>query len=326
MLKNDILQLLKNNKNKYLSGQDLCDTFNVSRTAIWKCIKELKSDGYVIESQHKTGYMLISEPDILSYIEIYPYLKTKFIGRNYIHFESITSTNDYAKEIAFKCDNGTVIVSEEQTSGRGRLGRSWISNKGEGIWMSIILKPDLNPQGAVKLTQVAAVAVVDSIKDATGLSSGIKWPNDIIVDRKKVCGILTEMNAELDKVYYVVVGIGLNANVTTFPQDLNDKATSLLISAGKKIDRKQLTALILNNFEKYYGVYLSKGFSYIRTMCIKYSLTLNSDVRIISNNHEYIGHAIDIDDDGNLVVELKNGDRKTIMSGDVSVRGILGYV
>ncbi|MDI3310553.1 MAG: biotin--[acetyl-CoA-carboxylase] ligase, partial [Thermoanaerobacterium sp.] len=247
-------------------------------------------------------------------------------GRNYLYFDSISSTNDYAKEIALNSPDGTTIVAEEQTSGRGRMGRLWVSYKKQGIWMSIILKPDIAPNDAVKLTQVAAVSLVDAIKETANLISYIKWPNDIIVSGKKVCGILTEMNGEIDKINFIVVGIGVNVNVDSFPVDLQDKATSLSIEASKKIDRKLLTASILNNFEKYYRTFLDEGFLNIRNLCKEYSLTLEKDVKVIIGNKEYVGRAIDIDDDGNLIIMFKNGEKKAITSGEVSIRGLTDYI
>jgi len=326
LLKNDVLSILKSNKGKYTSGQDLCYKLNVSRTAVWKCINELKSDGYIIDSKHKSGYILMEEPDIINYTEISPNLKTDFIGRNYLYFDTISSTNDYAKEIASDSPDGTTIVAEEQTSGRGRMGRLWVSYKKQGIWMSIILKPDIAPNDAVKLTQVAAVSLVDAIKETANLTSYIKWPNDIIVNGKKVCGILTEMNGEIDKINFIVVGIGVNANVVSFPVDLQNKATSLFIEASEKIDRKLLTASILNNFEKYYRTFLNEGFFNIRNLCKEYSLTLEKDVKVIMNNKEYVGRAIDIDNDGNLIIMFKNGEKKAITSGEVSIRGLTDYI
>lgn len=286
----------------------------------------MKSDGYIIDSKHKSGYILIEEPDVINYTEISPHLKTDFIGRSYLYFDSISSTNDYAKEIASDSPDGTTIVAEEQTSGRGRMGRLWVSYKKQGIWMSIILKPDMVPNDAVKLTQVAAVSLVYAIRETTNLTSYIKWPNDIIVNSKKVCGILTEMNGEIDKINFIVVGIGVNVNVDSFPVDLQNKATSLSIEASKKIDRKLLTASILNNFEKYYRTFLNEGFFSIRNLCKEYSLTLGKDVKITMNNKEYVGRAVDIDDNGSLIIVFKNGEKKAITSGEVSIRGLIDYV
>lgn len=326
MVKDELIYILKQNKGKFISGQDLSEKLNVSRTAIWKCVNELKEEGYTIDSQHKAGYMLTCEPDILSYIEVSQYLATNFIGRNYIYKASIHSTNDMAKEISADVQNGTVIVAEEQLSGRGRMGRTWVSPKGCGIWMSIILKPNMNPQDAVKLTQVAAVSVVCSIIKTANMDAGIKWPNDIIINGKKVCGILTEMNSEIDKINYVVIGIGLNVNQSEFPDDLKDKATSLYLEKGSKIDRKLLTAGILNYFEQYYNKYLEEGFASIRNLCIEKSVTIGKQVRVVSTDGELMGQAIGIDHNGNLIVKMQNGENTVIISGDVSVRGILGYV
>jgi len=326
MLRSKLLKLLKENKGEYISGQKLSDQLNVSRTAIWKHINELKNEGYQIEAHHKLGYMLVSEPDLLIYEEVSPYLTTNFIGKNYIHKLVIDSTNNFAKEMASKVPDGTVIIAEEQIAGRGRLGRSWISQKGCGIWMSIILKPNIQPQEALNLTQVAAISVVKAIEEVFHVESKIKWPNDIILNNKKVCGILTEMSSEIDKINYVIIGIGVNVNCDNFPEELKGKATSLYLETNSKVDRKKLTASILNNLEFYYNAYLQKGFEYIRPICIEKSITIGRQIKVIANEGEIEGKAVNIDNNGSLVVETKEGKRLSIMSGDVSVRGLLDYV
>lgn len=326
MLRSKLLKLLKENKGEYISGQKLSEQLNVSRTAIWKHINELKNEGYQIEAHHKLGYMLVSEPDLLIYEEVSPYLTTNFIGKNYIHKLVIDSTNNFAKEMASKVPDGTVIIAEEQTAGRGRLGRSWISQKGCGIWMSIILKPNIQPQEALNLTQVAAISVVKAIEEVFHVESKIKWPNDIILNNKKVCGILTEMSSEIDKINYVIIGIGVNVNCDNFPEELKGKATSLYLETNSKVDRKKLTASILNNLEFYYNAYLQKGFEYIRPICIEKSITIGRQIKVIANEGEIEGKAVTIDNNGSLVVETKEGKRLSIMSGDVSVRGLLDYV
>ncbi|KUJ91646.1 MAG: biotin/acetyl-CoA-carboxylase ligase [Thermoanaerobacter thermocopriae] len=326
MLRSKLLKLLKENKGEYISGQKLSDQLNVSRTAIWKHINELKNEGYQIEAHHKLGYMLVSEPDLLIYEEVSPYLTTNFIGKNYIHKLVIDSTNNFAKEMASKVPDGTVIIAEEQTAGRGRLGRSWISQKGCGIWMSIILKPNIQPQEALNLTHVAAISVVKAIEEVFHVESKIKWPNDIILNNKKVCGILTEMSSEIDKINYVIIGIGVNVNCDNFPEELKGKATSLYLETNSKVDRKKLTASILNNLEFYYNAYLQKGFEYIRPICIEKSITIGRQIKVIANEGEIEGKAVTIDNNGSLVVETKEGKRLSIISGDVSVRGLLDYV
>ncbi|CAM0496616.1 biotin--[acetyl-CoA-carboxylase] ligase [Thermoanaerobacter kivui] len=326
MLRSKLLKLLKENKGEYVSGQKLCEQLNVSRTAVWKHINGLKNEGYQIKAHHKMGYMLSSEPDVLIYEEVSPYLSTNFIGKYYIHKSIIDSTNNFAKEIASNAPDGTIIIAEEQTSGRGRLGRSWLSQKGCGIWMSVILKPDLQPQQAINLTQVAAISVVKAIEEIVNVECKIKWPNDIILNNKKVCGILTEMSSEIDKINYVVIGIGVNVNCDNFPEELKGKATSLYLETHSKIDRKKLTGSILNNLELYYNAYLQKGFDYIRPICIEKSITIGRQIKVITNEGEIQGYAVTIDNTGSLVVDTKEAKRISIMSGDVSVRGLLDYV
>ena len=229
-MRQKLVEILKQNKEEFISGQKLSEILKVSRTAIWKQIKELEKLGYSVKAHRKLGYQLISEPDLLIYEEVAPYLNTKFIGRNYIHKEILSSTNDLAKELAYKVPKGTVIVAETQTKGRGRMGRNWFSEKSSCILTSIILKPKIRPEKTIALTQIAALAVVRAIEEVCHMKTKIKWPNDIILNSKKVCGILTEMSSEIDVVNYVVIGIGINVNCTDFPNDLKGKATSLTVS------------------------------------------------------------------------------------------------
>ncbi|MGB9678398.1 MAG: biotin--[acetyl-CoA-carboxylase] ligase [Thermoanaerobacteraceae bacterium] len=326
MLKSEILQILKDNTEKYTSGQYLCSKFNVSRTAVWKCINQLKKEGYNIKSHHKLGYRLLKSSEFLYYEEISPFLNTKFIGRNFIHYDIINSTNTFAKEIASKSPDGTLVIAEEQTSGRGRLGRSWVSPKGCGIWMSIILKPHLNPQNALQITQVAALAIQKAIVNITNLNAKIKWPNDIIINNKKVCGILTEMNSEIDKINYIIAGIGINVNCTNFPEEIKNIATSLSLEKKHNIDRKKILIEILNLFENYYMAFLDKGFTSIKNLIVDNSLTIGKDVKIIYNNKELKGKAIGIDDNGYLIIKTASEEIIPVISSEVSVRSLSDYI
>ncbi len=219
-----------------------------------------------------------------------------------------------------------VVAAEEQTSGRGRLGRSWISPKGTGIWMSIVLKPNISPMVAPRATLIGAAAVYTALKDM-GISVGIKWPNDIVINGKKICGILTEMNAEIERVNYVIMGIGINVNMESFPDELKEKATSLKNELGNEVDRKKLVANILNNFEVFYEEFKNTGdISRVIEICKEGSLLINKEVRVINGNNEVICTVIDIDDEGELIVKHKDGTIKRVISGEVSVRGIYGYV
>lgn len=328
-MKEKILSLLINNKNDFISGQKISNDLDVSRAAIWKYINRIKEDGYEIESVTKKGYRLISSPDILTYSEINKYLKTEYIGKKIIHFNTIDSTNRKAKELAaIGEDEGTVIISEEQTKGRGRLGRDWISPKYKGIWMSLILRPDINPIHASKLTIIGAAAVVMALHEL-GRDSYIKWPNDIILNDKKVCGILTEMNAELDKINYIILGIGINVNIDEedFPEQLRDIATSLKNEFGMLVDRKNLIAKILNNFEFLYEDFIKDG-SIKKSIEISNnnSILIGKEIKIISGKDTTVAKALSIDEDGALIVEYLDGTISKIISGEVSVRGLRGYI
>ncbi|WP_027623081.1 biotin--[acetyl-CoA-carboxylase] ligase [Clostridium lundense] len=328
-MKEEILNLLKKNSNSFISGQYISEKLGVTRTSIWKYMNTLKEEGYEIESVSKKGYKLIASPDILTFHEIKEYLNTKYIGKKLVYFNSIDSTNTKAKELAsLGEENGTVIISEEQTGARGRLGRNWCSPKGKGIWLSIILKPDIDPMNVAKVTQVAGAAVCKSILDM-GITTYIKWPNDIVINSKKVCGILTEMSGELNMVNYVVLGIGINVNIDPqeIPKDLKEVATSLKIEEGKSINRKELTGKLLNNFELLYDDFLSSSsLNSSIEICKKYSILLGRKIKIINRNTSTLGKAIDIDSDGRLIVQYENGKTEAVISGEVSIRGLYGYV
>lgn len=326
-MKNKVLRMLKDSKG-FISGEKISDEFNMTRAGIWKYINMLKEDGYNIESISRKGYRLISSPDILNYEEIEEYLDTDSMGRNIHHFDSIDSTNKKAKEMALGEKEGTVLVAEEQIGGKGRLGRTWISPKGKGIWMSIILKPKVDPMKVAKITLLGAAAVTKALNNLN-IRSQIKWPNDILIDGKKICGILTEMNCELNMINYVVMGIGINVNLDAneIPEDLRDKATSVKISEGKEINRKELLANILNEFEELYLSFRDKDdVSYAIDICRKNSALIGKEIRVIKGEEIKLGKALDINEEGQLVVEFENGVVENVYSGEVSVRGLEGYI
>lgn len=328
-MKEDVISILKENNGSYVSGQYLSIRLNVSRTAIWKYIKSLKESGYIIESSSKKGYRIISSPDLLTSDEIKPHLITKYLGHEIIHFDTLDSTNNKAKDIASKVGaNGTVITSEEQVSGKGRLGRQWVSPKYKGIWMSYILRPHIEPIHVPKITHIAAAAVVAGLSKLN-INAFIKWPNDIIVNGKKICGILTEMSGEINCIDYVVVGIGINANLETIdiPTDIIDKASSLLIETGKLIERKILAAEVINSFEELYEKFLNSGsIKDSIEICRKNSILLGKEIRIINRQHEETAIAADISDEGELIAEFSDGTKRKIISGEVSIRGLKGYI
>ena len=329
-MKNKILEELRLANGQPVSGEEISRKLGISRTAVWKHISKLRSEGYTIESQTNCGYRLVGSPDVLSMSELEPFLHTDFIGRNIKYFDSVTSTNTYAKKAAeesFK--DGTVIIADEQTAGRGRLGRHWVSTKGKGIWMSILLKPEIQPVDAPKLTIVAALAIAKALQSCCQLEARIKWPNDIVVGSKKLCGILTEMSAEADEIKYVIIGIGINANLELddFGSEVSNTATSISIESDRTVSRKALVASVLYEFEEVYKVFIRDGS--IKHFLDEYkskSAVLGKEVRLISKKEEIIGSAVDISEKGHLVVKLADGSLREIMSGEVSVRGLCGYI
>jgi BirA family biotin operon repressor/biotin-[acetyl-CoA-carboxylase] ligase len=255
-MKTELLATLRD-ADDYVSGQDLCTKFGVSRTAVWKAVNQLKEAGYEIEAVQNKGYRLIGVPDRLSEEELQSIRKTQWAGSEILYFPVIDSTNTKAKQLGEEgYPNGTLVVAEQQDAGRGRRGRSFESPRGSGIFMTLLLKPDLNPNNASMITLVAALAVSKAITNQTGRPAGIKWPNDIVMNGKKVVGILTEMSAQFDYVNHIVVGIGINVHNESFPEELKDIATSLYMETGEHYNRAAMIEEVLEQFEYYYEIFL----------------------------------------------------------------------
>ena len=327
-MKGKVLKLLKDSGNNFVSGQKISEELGVSRTAIWKYINIIKEDGYEIEAISRKGYRIISSPDILTFEEVKNFLSTKHIGKNMIYYDSIGSTNSKAKELAeLGQEHGTVIISEEQTTGRGRLGRNWVSPKYKGIWMSIILRPNIITENVSQITLLGAAAVQKAIMKM-GIKTSIKWPNDIVLNSKKVCGILTEMSGEIDHINYLVMGIGINVNFEEgdLPDELKDVATSLALESGKYMQRKLLLANVLNIFEELYNDFVQNGnIKETIEICRENSMLIGNEIQLINRGKVRIAKAIDISDQGELVIENHQGIVEYIVSGEVSIRGIYGY-
>lgn len=325
-MKGIILNYLKENENRFISGEEISRKLNITRASVWKYINSIKDEGYNIESVSRKGYKLISCPDILTYEEIKSYLNTNRIGRKIIYKKSIDSTNLECKRIADEESEGTAVVGEEQLNGRGRLGRTWVSPLYKGIFFSIILKPEIELEDAPKITSIGAAAVFSALK-AIGINCQVKWPNDIVINGKKVCGILTEMSGEINRINYIIIGIGVNANLKEedIPEDLKDKATSLYIEQGKETDRRILLSGIMNNFEILYDEFLKGDYSRTVSICRENSSLIGKEVKIIKNGKEAACKAVDIDKEGALIIKYKDGEKDRIISGEVSVRGIGSY-
>jgi BirA family biotin operon repressor/biotin-[acetyl-CoA-carboxylase] ligase len=309
-----ILDLLKR-KEGYFSGDQLSRKLDISRQALWKHIQELKEKGYEIIAVPHLGYQLISSADRLFDFEVAHGLGTKFIGKKIYYFDSLSSTMDAAWQLGIKgSPEGTLVLSEQQTKGRGRLGRSWVSPKYKGIYLSLILKPKMLPAQAPILTLLAAVSTCEAIESVLSLEAKIKWPNDIWLKDKKLGGILTELNAETDKINFVVIGMGLNVN--------NDKKTLILSATSLKEHKKEhlnrvtLLQEILRKIEENY-LSLEKGPQLVLKKWREYSITLGRRIKVYCQKRHVEGQALDIDLDGGLLVRNDSGITEKVMAGDI---------
>lgn len=326
-MKEKILKVLMQTEG-YVSGQSLCRELNVSRTAVWKCINQLKEEGYVIDAVTNKGYCLRQSPDVITAEAVKSRLHTKFWGQETVFFEETDSTNNVIKRMAEEgAAHGTLAIAEIQTAGRGRRGKQWASPKGSGIWMSFLLRPEILPQKASMLTLVTALAVRQAIFKVCQLPVLIKWPNDIVSGGRKVCGMLTEMSAELEWVHYVVIGIGINVNMKEFPEEIRETATSLRMECERKINRSSLIAAFGEAFEEYYEQFMKTGdLSLLMEEYNQYLVNCGEKVKIIDPAGEYTGVSAGINAQGELLVTDEEGSLRTVRSGEVSVRGIYGYV
>ncbi len=322
-MKKEILEYLKSN-NGYVSGQQLSSVFGVSRNAIWKHITDLKKQGYEIQSVTNKGYKIISTPDILNEFEIKNGLQTKNIGNEIVCLNEIDSTNEYIKKLARDgATSGLVCTAVYQTKGKGRLGRTWISSQKDNISFSVLLRPNISPMKVSSITLVTSLAILKSIKQTTGLDAKIKWPNDILINNKKVCGILTEMSAQIDMVDFIVLGIGLNVNNEFFDDEIKGKATSLFAQSGKKINKVSFLQNMLFEIEKYTDEFIkSASLNSFLEEYKKNCITLGREVLVNNLNGNISGIAFDINESGSLIIKLKNNENVEITSGEVTVQGI----
>lgn len=326
-MKTELLHYLEQAQD-FLSGQELCEHFGVSRTAVWKAVKSLQEDGFVIEAVRNRGYRLVSIPDILTQESCLSRIRGKWAGKYLEAYEEIDTTNRRARELGEEgAPSGAVVVAESQTAGKGRRGRSWVTPKGETLAFSIMLRPKLPPERVSMLTLAAAMAVNSAIEELTGLAAQIKWPNDIVLGNKKVCGILTEISTELEMVRYVVVGIGINVNSSVFPEEISEKASSLFLETGCKWNRSELLGLVLRQFEHYFEqLEKDKSLCSLRPEYEACLVSKGREVFLEENNTVRQAKCLGISDRGGLIVSCKDGSTEEIISGEVSVRGIYGYI
>ena len=321
--KKNLLLYLKGRKGEWVSGEQLSNKLEISRTAVWKHIHKLRDKGYVIESSTKKGYRLQEVSDFLLADEIREGLNTQiFAQRDILHYEETDSTNIRAKDLADRgAPEGTLVVAEKQTRGKGRRGRTWFSPAGGGIYASLILRPVISPGEAPRITLMTAVAVAEALLALIPLVFKIKWPNDILVNGKKIAGILTEISTEMDSVDYIVVGLGLNVNTPkkSFTQDIREKATSILAETGKPFSRTKLVQAYLQRYEVYYEMFQKGEFEPILDRWKELADIIGQLITVDMAGKMYSGKVMDVDNDGVLILRDDQGDLHRIFSGDVTL-------
>ncbi|PPA71242.1 biotin--[acetyl-CoA-carboxylase] ligase [Jeotgalibacillus proteolyticus] len=321
-IRESLLSSLSAHQETYVSGQQLAEETGCSRTAIWKHIEELRNEGFTIESKKKRGYRLLKTNDQLTENNLLLGMETKALGRTIVVMDSVDSTQKIAHTLAQdKAPEGTLVIAEEQRAGRGRMARVWHSPKGTGIWMSLLLRPSLPPQKAPQFTLITAVAVVQAIWDVCQLDVEIKWPNDLLLNNKKITGILTELQADSEQIHSLIIGIGMNVNQEKkdFPEELLSIATSLSIEKGEKISRSELVQRVMYHLERYYQIYLEKGFTPIKLLWESYAVSIGKYITARTLNGELTGVALGITDDGVLLLEDEKGTVHSIYSADIEI-------
>ncbi|WP_110932524.1 biotin--[acetyl-CoA-carboxylase] ligase [Paenibacillus bouchesdurhonensis] len=319
-----LLDLLLSQPGQYVSGEEISRKLSISRTAVWKQINKLREEGYEFEAVSRKGYRLISKPERLEYSGLLQAMNTKSFGRRLKLLDVTTSTQEEVRLLAEQgADEGTLVIAEEQTIGRGRQGRKWHSPAGKGIWMSLLLRPQLPLSSAPQLTLLSAVAVCRAVRAVTGVDVGIKWPNDLLANGRKVCGILLESVGEDEMIRYCIAGIGIDVNLESsdLPPELVPIATSLQIESGQKVDRAVLVGLILAEMEKLYGLYLEEGFAPIGHLWEALSITTGQDITVKTAQGEVSGRAMGLDENGGLLVIQEDKRQTTIFSGEVQFVG-----
>ena len=318
----NIIGLLRENEG-YLSGAEIAARMAVTRTAVWKAISLLREEGYEIVSSPSKGYRLIRSPDLCVH-ELKGIISAAAnkIGRDLLFFDSVASTNTIAMDMASQgCPEGTVVVADSQTAGKGRLGRTWISPPGKNVYLSIVLRPDISPRDATAVTLLSAVACASAVRKTLGVPISIKWPNDLIIGHRKVGGILTEIKADIDRISYAVVGIGMNVNMTKqdIPDEIKQIASSLLIESDDHVSRTELAASLISEYDRWYDLFLNGGKKVILDEWIGMSSTIGNPVRVVTGNGAFEGIADGIDDEGLLIIRLTDGTFRKISAGDVTM-------
>jgi BirA family transcriptional regulator, biotin operon repressor / biotin---[acetyl-CoA-carboxylase] ligase len=315
----EVLAYLRND-NDYVSGDYMSSKMGISRTAIWKYISHLEQLGYTMSKLKGKGYCLVATPDKLFHWEIERHLKAEVIGKRVIYKDMLDSTNAFAFKLALAGEpEGTCIIAETQKAGKGRLGRKWFSPVGKNLYVSIVLRPSIPPSSVYPITFLSSLAVYDTIKTVTAVEPILKWPNDVLMAGKKVCGTLLELSTEADMVRFVVVGIGFNINMEEheIDEEIKNKATSLLLQVKKPFERAQVCGILLTNLERYYNIFKEKGSEEICSIWENRANIKGKYLEITQMGETYKGISEGIDKDGGILLAI-DGTKKKIIAGDVS--------
>lgn len=319
----EILRLLRGRCSGFLSGEEISRRLKVSRTAIWKRVKHLRALGYEIAASTRMGYRLVRSPDLLTPSEVKPLLKTRWMGKTIHYFHAIDSTNSKAYELALEgAEEGEVVLAESQKKGRGRLGRKWFSPPFLNLYLSVILRPKIPPHQASLITLMAAVATAEAIQKLSNFSPSIKWPNDILLESRKVAGLLNEIHSEIDRIHFVILGIGVNLNMDgkMFSKEIREVATSLKRETGQAISRKAFLQALLLELEMWYETFLKEGALPVLKAWRDRAQIKGRSVKVTSFGETLFGAAMDVDSDGALILEMESGEQKRIVAGDVEYK------
>lgn len=319
-LRDQILSLFLSAGDVFLSGENISQKLGVSRAAVWKHIGHLREMGYAIEAVPSRGYHLVDQPDLLLPMAVQSGLETQFVAKRVEYFTETDSTNQRAQELGEQgAEHGTVVIAEGQSSGRGRMGRAWTSPAAVNLYTSILLRPTLLPIQAAQLTFLSAVAVARTVEAVADIQVAVKWPNDILLDGKKIAGLLNEISAEMEGIHYVVLGIGVNLNMTVdqFPDDLRYPATSLLLATGQRIDRLAFAQELYRQLDGLYQLFCQQGFVPIRLAWEALFEMVGCQVSVDCGGTIFVGCVEGIAADGALLLRLASGEQQEIYAGDV---------
>lgn len=317
-----ILELFRQSSEGYLSGEEICRDLGISRTAVWKQIRQLRDLGYEIEAVPSKGYSLRSSPDTLIPSEVKAGLETVSVGRDIVFFEKTDSTNLQARALAEQgAAEGLVVIADQQSEGKGRMGRFWVSPPRVNLYLSVLLRPAIELQNVTQITFLSAVAVAEAIEASGSFKPQLKWPNDVLLNGKKVAGLLNELNAETEQLHFLILGIGVNLNMTNdqFPSNLRAPATSLLIEGSREVSRLVFVRTLLEHIDRLYRLYLAEGFSPILQAWEKRCRMIGRKVEVDFQHSRLVGTVKGLDEAGALMLSLANGAEERILAGDVKL-------